>query len=372
MKFSSLPQYELGERYSKDRTSSKYKRAARRLRKKGYKSEAGRMALQAELERMNEPTIMRPEHRELEAKQQERLVQSRVPQIPTSTSAIDPSQGMADLRGNFFGDIAASNLPVSEQAMFAKRFDSQVSDMAKQQKAYVDLQNAQRKNREDQRIAQLTPQVATRVREIMESKGTDSQKQKALTKTMLSPQVSTALSNTSVSSIFTSAADQLKINKADRSKIDTLVKERVGKGDLSLIDQASPEMSDMYRAIGMRESSKETRTEQLKELEDIEGMLNSLRRGNLEDNALQSLIQAQGIPETANNKEILVELILLLTYNQDSEEERNRLSEMSEADLYIEAYKDLFSQKGALSMRGQQQQAAVNPAASAAASSWST
>jgi hypothetical protein len=311
---------------------------------------------------------MRPEHRELEAKQQERLVQSRVPQTPTSTSAIDPSQGMADLRGNFFGDIAASNLPVSEQAMFAKRFDSQVSDMAKQQKAYVDLQNAQRKNREDQRIAQLTPQVATRVREIMESKGTDSQKQKALTKTMLSPQVSTALSNTSVSSIFTSAADQLKINKADRSKIDTLVKERVGKGDLSLIDQASPEMSDMYRAIGIRE----TRTEQLKELEDIEGMLNSLRRGNLEDNALQSLIQAQGIPETANNKEILVELILLLTYNQDSEEERNRLSEMSEADLYIEAYKDLFSQKGALSMRGQQQQAAVNPAASAAASSWST
>ena len=351
MKFSTMPQYELGERYSKDRTSSKYKRAARRLRKKGYGAEAGKMALQAEVERLNEPTIMRPEHRELEAREQERLLQMRRAASPSaSPSAYDPSQSMADLRGNFFSDISAANLPASEQAMFSNRFETKLSDMSKQQKAYTDLQAAQRKNRDEQRVAQLTPLVTSRVREIMASSDSDSNKQKKLTSTMLSPNIAPTLSNTTISSIFTSASDQLKVNKTDKQR-----------------------MGDNLRAVGLRERSKETRDEELKELEDIEGILSSLRRGNSDDPAIQALLQAQGLPASKDNKEILIEVLLLLKYptrKNIPEGEKSRLAGMDEKDLYIEAYQGLLTQKGALSMRAMQEVAAANPAAQAAVSSW--
>lgn len=370
MKFSTMPQYELGERYSKDRTSSKYKRAARRLRKKGYGAEAGKMALQAEVERLNEPTIMRPEHRELEAREQERLLQMR---RAASPSAYDPSQSMADLRGNFFSDISAANLPASEQAMFSNRFETKLSDMSKQQKAYTDLQAAQRKNRDEQRVAQLTPLVTSRVREIMASSDSDSNKQKKLTSTMLSPNIAPTLSNTTISSIFTSASDQLKVNKTDKQRMDTFIEKQVTKGDTQFVNQASDEMRDNLRAVGLREGTKETRDEQLKELEDIEGILSSLRRGNSDDPAIQALLQAQGLPASKDNKEILIEVLLLLKYptrKNIPEGEKSRLADMDEKDLYIEAYQGLLTQKGALSMRAMQEVAAANPAAEAAVSSW--
>ena len=43
------------------RESSRLKRAARRLRKKGYSGEAGKMFAAAEAARLNEPTIMTPQ-----------------------------------------------------------------------------------------------------------------------------------------------------------------------------------------------------------------------------------------------------------------------------------------------------------------------
>lgn len=372
MQFSTLPQYELGERYSKDRTSSKYKRAARRLRKQGYASEAGKMALQAEVERLNEPTIMRPEHRELEAKEQERLIQMRSPSAP---SAYDPSQSMADLRGNYFGDIASSRMPASEKAMFANRFDSQLSDMSKQQKAYADLQAAQRKNREDQRVAQLTPQITSRVREIMGSEDSDSNKQKKLVSTMLSPNIAPTLSNSTISSIFTTAATQLKTNKADKQRLTDFVEKHADKGDASFVDQAPPEMQSNLKAVALRERSKETRGEQLKELEDIEGIIMGLRKGSSTDPKTQALLLAANLPtgKDMGNKEVLIEVLLLLknpTRKNIPEGERARLEEMDEKDLYIEAIENLLIQKGALSMRAMQEVAAVNPATDAVASSW--
>lgn len=372
MQFSTLPQYELGERYSKDRTSSKYKRAARRLRKQGYASEAGKMALQAEVERLNEPTIMRPEHRELEAKEQERLIQMRSPSAP---SAYDPSQSMADLRGNYFGDIASSRMPASEKAMFANRFDSQLSDMSKQQKAYADLQAAQRKNREDQRVAQLTPQITSRVREIMGSEDSDSNKQKKLVSTMLSPNIAPTLSNSTISSIFTTAATQLKTNKADKQRLTDFVEKHADKGDASFVDQAPPEMQSNLKAVALRERSKETRGEQLKELEDIEGIIMGLRKGSSTDPKIQALLLAANLPtgKDMGNKEVLIEVLLLLknpTRKNIPEGERARLEEMDEKDLYIEAIENLLIQKGALSMRAMQEVAAVNPATDAVASSW--
>lgn len=376
MKFSTMPQYELGERYSKDRTSSKYKRAARRLRKKGYGAEAGKMALQAEVERMNEPTIMRPEHRELEAREQERLLQMRRATSPSaSPSAYDPSQSMADLRGNFFSDISAANLPASEQAMFSNRFETKLSDMSKQQKAYTDLQAAQRKNRDEQRVAQLTPLVTSRVREIMASPDSDSNKQKKLTSTMLSPNIAPTLSNTTISSIFTSASDQLKVNKTDKQRMDSFIEKNADKGDTQFVNQASDEMRDNLRAVGLREGTKETRGEQLKELEDIEGILSSLRRGNSTDPEIQALLLSAGLPagKDTDSKEILIEVLLLLKYptrKNIPEGEKSRLADMDEKDLYIEAYQGLLTQKGALSMRAMQEVAAANPAAQAAVSSW--
>ena len=64
-------------RRSLDRPSSKLRRAARRLRKDGYTAQAGQMALAAEQVRLDEPTVMRPEHRAVERQAQEALTESQ-------------------------------------------------------------------------------------------------------------------------------------------------------------------------------------------------------------------------------------------------------------------------------------------------------
>ena len=192
---------------------------------------------------------------------------------------------------------------------------------------------------------------------------------------MLSPNIAPTLSNTTISSIFTSASDQLKVNKTDKQRMDTFIEKQVDKGDTQFVSQASNEMRDNLRAVGLREGTKETRDEQLKELEDIEGILSSLRRGNSTDPEIQALLLSAGLPtgKDTDSKQILIEVLLLLKYptrKNIPEGEKSRLADMDEKDLYIEAYQGLLTQKGALSMRAMQEVAAANPAAEAAVSSW--
>jgi hypothetical protein len=67
------PSYQLGSGSSLSQPARKIgtksgdmRRAARRLRRKGYGSQAGQMALASEMQRLEEPNIRRPEDRAME------------------------------------------------------------------------------------------------------------------------------------------------------------------------------------------------------------------------------------------------------------------------------------------------------------------
>lgn len=74
------------------------RRSARRLRKKGYAHQSGQMALAAEQARLNEPTVMRPEHRAFEAQAQDIFTES---QRRAAQPDFDYERDIAPLRGEF-------------------------------------------------------------------------------------------------------------------------------------------------------------------------------------------------------------------------------------------------------------------------------
>ena len=368
MQFTTMPSYELGQRYSLDRPSSKYKRAARRLRRKGYAAAAQQMALEGEKVRLNEPTIMTPDSRALQRKAQQRIAS-----VSQAGPSFDPTADMADLRGAYFADVSASKLPASEQAMFTKQFQTELGGISRDKKAFVDLQVAQRKNREEQLTAQIRPQVASRIQQILDSKATDSQKQKALVSTMMTPTVSSVMSDTGISTLFTRAGDSLKTSKADQDKLRSQVMDLAKSGGDTTPFQGmlNPVYRDITKSVQRLEQTKLTRSEQLKELEDIEGMLFRLEGAGSSDPLVKELLASKGIGlDGKTDKEVIINLIELLK-GALSEEEREALNAKDATTLFNEAFGILARQKRMLSMRLGQELEAPNPAAETAASNWS-
>ena len=105
------------QRRSLDRDSSRLKRAARRLAKKGFRSEAGKMMAASESARFQEPTIMRPEFRELQ--QAGRDIAALQAQ---ATSELDFDRDIAPLRGEFFDAVGSSGLSDTERNILVDRF----------------------------------------------------------------------------------------------------------------------------------------------------------------------------------------------------------------------------------------------------------
>ena len=105
------------QRRSLDRDSSRLKRAARRLAKKGFRSEAGKMMAASESARLQEPTIMRPEFRVLQ--QAGRDIAALQAQ---ATSALDFDRDIAPLRGEFFDAVGSSGLSDTERNILVDRF----------------------------------------------------------------------------------------------------------------------------------------------------------------------------------------------------------------------------------------------------------
>ena len=105
------------QRRSLDRDSSRLKRAARRLAKKGFRSEAGKMMAASESARLQEPTIMRPEFRELQ--QAGRDIAALQAQ---ATSELDFDRDIAPLRGEFFDAVGSSGLSDTERNILVDRF----------------------------------------------------------------------------------------------------------------------------------------------------------------------------------------------------------------------------------------------------------
>ena len=105
------------QRRSLDRDSSRLKRAARRLAKKGFRSEAGKMMAASESARLQEPTILRPECRELQ--QAWRDIAALQAQ---ATSELDFDRDIAPLRGEFFDAVGSSGLSDTERNILVDRF----------------------------------------------------------------------------------------------------------------------------------------------------------------------------------------------------------------------------------------------------------
>ena len=100
-----------------DRDSSRLKRASRRLAKKGFRAEAGKMMAASESARLQEPTIMRPEFRELQ--QAGRDIAALQAQ---ATSELDFDRDIAPLRGDFFDAVGSSGLSDSERNILVDKF----------------------------------------------------------------------------------------------------------------------------------------------------------------------------------------------------------------------------------------------------------
>ena len=105
------------QRRSLDRDSSRLKRASRRLAKKGFRAEAGKMMAASESARLQEPTIMRPEFRELQ--QAGRDIAALQAQ---ATSELDFDRDIAPLRGDFFDAVGSSGLSDSERNILVDKF----------------------------------------------------------------------------------------------------------------------------------------------------------------------------------------------------------------------------------------------------------
>ena len=109
------------------RESSRLKRAARRLRKKGYSGEAGKMFAAAETARLNEPSIMTPAFRS-EQKTASDLISYA--QTVASDPTFDYEKDIAPLRQAFFGNLSASGLPDDQKEMIAGRYTPEFNSIS--------------------------------------------------------------------------------------------------------------------------------------------------------------------------------------------------------------------------------------------------
>ena len=179
--------------FSLQRESSKLRNAARRLRKKGYSGEAGKMMAASEMARMREPNIMTPEFRRAEATSQMAL---RNAQLAASSPDFDPVTDIQPLRQQFFR--ASALLPMGQQSMVTSKFGPQMDaitqssmrdESARKQMRAQDLafQASQRKFKEDKRqlkqqrkLEKALPDVGKRLENIIQSVDTPEQKQKKI------------------------------------------------------------------------------------------------------------------------------------------------------------------------------------------------
>ena len=128
---------------SLDRDSSRLKRAARRLRKKGYSAEAGKMMMASETARLNEPSTMTPLFRSQQNQAHELVSYA---QTIATDPTFDYEKDIKPLRQAFFGGVATSGLPDQQQDMIASRyapeFDSIEDRAIKDRRSLQDIRSA--------------------------------------------------------------------------------------------------------------------------------------------------------------------------------------------------------------------------------------
>ena len=263
--------------FSLQRESSKLRNAARRLRKKGYSGEAGKMMAASEMARMREPNIMTPEFRRAEATSQMAL---RNAQLAASSPDFDPVTDIQPLRQQFFR--ASALLPASQQSMVTSKFGPQMDaitqssmrdESARKQMRAQDLafQASQRKFKEDKRqlkqqrkLEKALPDVGKRLENIIQSVDTPEQKQKKI--------LSEAFSNPKLYALPAAASaigsamgmvqgEEAKTTRKEEKDTDlSVIAARLGASDaIDLIKQGN--LGDAIKIIGQK--VEQTRVDEL-------------------------------------------------------------------------------------------------------------
>lgn len=218
------------QRRSLDRDSSRLKRASRRLAKKGFRSEAGKLMAASEMAKMQEPTIMRPEFRELD--QAGRDIQALQAQ---ATGDLDFDRDIAPLRGQFFEALQASGLSNRERNILTDKFAPQFSkagldqldvegkqtanEMAKLTFEGAKMQQEKmRKDFELDKEAQTQLGALSRELEVATSEGSDSEKENKIF--TIARKYSPYLSNTNVAKAIELPLSQIANKRqADQGKL---------------------------------------------------------------------------------------------------------------------------------------------------------
>tara|TARA_R100000742_G_C4279186_1_gene103170 strand:+ start:1460 stop:2734 length:1275 start_codon:yes stop_codon:yes gene_type:complete len=168
--------------YTVGRESSKLKRAARRLRKKGYTGEAGKMFAAAEAARINEPTIMTPAFRSEQRAASDLLSYA---QTVAADPTFDYEKDIAPLRQAFFGSMASSNLPQDQKEMIANKYTPEFNSIADRsikdrasfqsirnadaafQAQQMQIANAKQQIKKDREVEEMMPEMATKLDSIL-------------------------------------------------------------------------------------------------------------------------------------------------------------------------------------------------------------
>lgn len=221
---------------SRERGSSRLRRAARRLAKGGYRAQAGELMLEAARARLNEPSIMTPAFRSAVEQGREVVAATRRSHFD---DALDFERDVAPMRHQFFQDIGQAGLPVEQQEMLANRFMPMLDDevferrqrvqkVRKDEQAFeqaqLNLQNARKATKRQREVEGILPNIVDQINPIISADATSSDKISALSALKLSHP--TAITDPRLTALFDTAYTQVAGQREDektaaRQKFDT-------------------------------------------------------------------------------------------------------------------------------------------------------
>lgn len=259
------------------RQSSRLRRAAERLRRQGYRSEAGKMMLEAENMRLNEPSIMTPAFRSAVEQGRETVAAARRSHFDDT---IDFERDIAPMRQQFFQDIARPGIPIGQQEMLANRFmpllDNEVFERQQRaqklrrdevafEQAQLNLQTARDATKRQREVEGILPNVVDQINPIISADATSSDKISALSALKLKHP--TAITDPRLSAVFNTAYTQVAGQREDektsaRQKFDTaLAAARTGSTEVvnefyAPDDSIGRDLSALARAVNSGAVSK--------------------------------------------------------------------------------------------------------------------
>ena len=218
---------------SLQRESGKLRNAARRLAKKGFRAEAGKMMAASEMARMREPNIMTPEFRRMDSRAQDAL---SFAQQAASSPDFDYERDILPMRQAFFQDTSA--LPRDQQRMITDRYAKQFTDLGGEtlkERGTLDqmrgqrvaleatqqrLKDDKRKFKQQRKTEKALPDMSSRLDRILSGAGTSSQKEKALVSEALSnPKFySSQMGSNLIGTAFNSITRDITRKKSDDDK----------------------------------------------------------------------------------------------------------------------------------------------------------